>query len=66
MLGPICIDLARLKSHLSIVLQEKSLFNYSMRNNIALAGQRVNVAKVITAARLAGVHVAMRKPMTYT
>jgi ATP-binding cassette, subfamily B, bacterial HlyB/CyaB len=49
-------DTAWLRRQVGVVLQENVLFAGSVRDNIALADPAIGVARVITAAELAGAH----------
>jgi subfamily B ATP-binding cassette protein HlyB/CyaB len=49
-------DPAWLRRQIGIVLQENTLFNRSVRDNIALADPAMPMERVIAAARLAGAH----------
>ncbi|UEP24181.1 type I secretion system permease/ATPase [Burkholderia ambifaria] len=50
------IDTASLRQQIGVVLQENTLFNRSVRDNIALARPTAPIDAVIDAARLAGAH----------
>jgi len=50
------IDTASLRQQIGVVLQENTLFNRSVRDNIALARPTASIDAVIDAARLAGAH----------
>ncbi|KWO51108.1 type I secretion system permease/ATPase [Burkholderia territorii] len=50
------IDTASLRQQIGVVLQENTLFNCSVRDNIALARPTASMDAVIDAARLAGAH----------
>jgi len=50
------IDSASLRQQIGVVLQENTLFNRSVRQNIALADPAMPLEAVITAAKLAGAH----------
>ncbi|AOI60827.1 type I secretion system permease/ATPase [Burkholderia diffusa] len=50
------IDTASLRQQIGVVLQENTLFNRSVRDNIALARPTASMDAVIDAARLAGAH----------
>src|SRR6516164_9846072 len=49
-------DPAWLRRQIGVVLQENTLFNRSVRDNIALADPAMPMERVIAAARLAGAH----------
>jgi subfamily B ATP-binding cassette protein HlyB/CyaB len=49
-------DPAWLRRQIGVVLQENTLFNRSVRDNIALADPAMAMERVIAAARLAGAH----------
>ncbi|WGY71005.1 type I secretion system permease/ATPase [Burkholderia cepacia] len=50
------IDTASLRQQIGVVLQENTLFNRSIRDNIALARPTASIDSVIDAAKLAGAH----------
>ncbi|KVC63822.1 type I secretion system permease/ATPase [Burkholderia stagnalis] len=50
------IDTASLRQQIGVVLQENTLFNRSVRDNIALARPTASIDAVIDAAKLAGAH----------
>lgn len=50
------IDSASLRDQIGVVLQENTLFNRSVRDNIALANPLASIEEVVAAARLAGAH----------
>lgn len=50
------IDTASLRHQIGVVLQENTLFNRSIRDNIALSDPALPIEAVIEAARLAGAH----------
>ncbi|MGU7775772.1 type I secretion system permease/ATPase [Burkholderia sp. MR1-5-21] len=50
------IDTASLRQQIGVVLQENTLFNRSVRDNIALARPTASIEAVIEAAKLAGAH----------
>ncbi|MGV3654016.1 MAG: type I secretion system permease/ATPase [Noviherbaspirillum sp.] len=50
------IDTASLRQQIGVVLQENTLFNRSVRDNIALSNPALPIGAVIEAARLAGAH----------
>lgn len=50
------IDTASLRQQIGVVLQENTLFNRSVRDNIALARPASSIEAVIDAAKLAGAH----------
>lgn len=50
------VDVAQLRRHIGVVLQDNLLFNASVRDNIAVADPGVGLDEVIRAARLAGAH----------
>ncbi len=50
------IDTASLRQQVGVVLQENTLFNRSIRDNIALINPALPLEAVIEAARLAGAH----------
>jgi subfamily B ATP-binding cassette protein HlyB/CyaB len=50
------IDTASLRHQIGVVLQENSLFNRSIRDNIALSNPALPIEAVIEAAKLAGAH----------
>ncbi|KVV02087.1 type I secretion system permease/ATPase [Burkholderia ubonensis] len=50
------IDTASLRQQIGVVLQENTLFNRSVRENIALARPTASIDAVIEAAKLAGAH----------
>ena len=49
-------DLASLRDQLGVVLQENTLFNRSVRDNIALANPLASMEEIVAAAKLAGAH----------
>jgi subfamily B ATP-binding cassette protein HlyB/CyaB len=49
-------DSASLRDQIGVVLQENTLFNRSVRDNIALANPVASMEEVIAAAKLAGAH----------
>ncbi|MCA8298159.1 type I secretion system permease/ATPase [Burkholderia sp. AU30198] len=50
------VDTASLRQQIGVVLQENTLFNRSVRDNIALARPTASIDAVIDAAKLAGAH----------
>ena len=50
------VDTASLRQQIGVVLQENTLFNRSIRDNIALTNPALPIEGVIEAARLAGAH----------
>ncbi|AWP78041.1 cyclolysin T1SS permease/ATPase CyaB [Bordetella bronchiseptica] len=50
------VDSASLRRQLGVVLQESTLFNRSVRDNIALTRPGASMHEVVAAARLAGAH----------
>ncbi|KVS15477.1 type I secretion system permease/ATPase [Burkholderia multivorans] len=50
------IDTASLRQQIGVVLQENTLFNRSVRDNIALARPTASIDAIIDAAKLAGAH----------
>ncbi len=50
------IDTASLRHQIGVVLQENTLFNRSIRDNIALTNPALPIEAIIEAARLAGAH----------
>ncbi|KIP15520.1 type I secretion system ATPase family protein [Burkholderia sp. MSHR3999] len=50
------IDTTSLRQQIGVVLQENTLFNRSVRENIALANPALPVEAIIEAAKLAGAH----------
>lgn len=50
------IDVTSLRQQIGVVLQENTLFNRSVRANIALANPTLPIEAVIEAAKLAGAH----------
>lgn len=50
------IDTASLRHQIGVVLQENTLFNRSIRDNIALANPALPIETIIDAAKLAGAH----------
>lgn len=50
------IDTASLRQQIGVVLQENTLFNRSVRDNIAIANPAAPIEAVIEAAKLAGAH----------
>lgn len=50
------VDSASLRRQLGVVLQESTLFNRSVRDNIALTRPGASMREVVAAARLAGAH----------
>ena len=50
------IDTASLRHQIGVVLQENTLFNRSIRDNIALSDPALPIEAVIEASRLAGAH----------
>lgn len=50
------IDTASLRQQIGVVLQENTLFNRSIRDNIALAAPTASLDAIIQVARLAGAH----------
>lgn len=60
------IDPASLRRQIGVVLQENTLFNRTIRDNVALADPGVQLERVIQAARLAGAHdFIMELPQGY-
>lgn len=47
---------AWLRRQIGVVLQENSLFNRSIRDNIAISDKNIPLDKIITSAKLAGAH----------
>jgi subfamily B ATP-binding cassette protein HlyB/CyaB len=50
------IDTASLRHQIGVVLQENTLFNRSIRDNIALSNPALPIEAIIEAAKLAGAH----------
>jgi subfamily B ATP-binding cassette protein HlyB/CyaB len=50
------IDTASLRQQIGVVLQENTLFNRSIRDNIALTDPSLDIGAIIGAAKLAGAH----------
>jgi len=50
------IDTTSLRHQIGVVLQENTLFNRSIRDNIALSNPALPIEAIIAAARLAGAH----------
>ncbi len=50
------IDATSLRAQIGVVLQESTLFNRSIRDNIALANPLATLEEVVTVAKLAGAH----------
>jgi len=50
------VDTAWLRRQIGVVLQENTLFNRSIRDNIALADPSMPIERVMAAAKLAGAH----------
>lgn len=50
------VDTTSLRSQIGVVLQENTLFNRSIRDNIALTNPTLPIEAVIEAAKLAGAH----------
>lgn len=50
------IDTASLRHQIGVVLQENTLFNRSVRDNIALSNPALPIEAIIQAAKLAGAH----------
>ncbi|HWZ63607.1 MAG TPA: type I secretion system permease/ATPase [Steroidobacteraceae bacterium] len=50
------VDTASLRQQIGVVMQENTLFNRSIRENIALVDPAMDLSSVIEAARLAGAH----------
>jgi subfamily B ATP-binding cassette protein HlyB/CyaB len=50
------VDAVSLRQQIGVVLQENTLFNRSIRDNIALSNQALPLESIIDAARLAGAH----------
>lgn len=50
------IDTASLRHQIGVVLQENTLFNRTVRDNIALTNPTLPIESVISAAKLAGAH----------
>lgn len=50
------IDTASLRQQIGVVLQENTLFNRSIRDNIALSNPVLPIESIIEAAKLAGAH----------
>ena len=50
------IDTASLRHQIGVVLQENTLFNRSIRDNIALSNPALPIEAIIQAAKLAGAH----------
>ena len=50
------LDPTALRSQIGVVLQENTLFNLSVRENIALANPAMPMEQVVAAAKLAGAH----------
>ena len=50
------IDTTSLRQQIGVVLQENTLFNRSVRNNIALTNPSLPIEAIITVAKLAGAH----------
>ena len=60
------LDLGRLRSRCGAVLQELSLFNGTVRDNLTLGSPDATDDDVVTAARVAGLHDdVLRLPMGY-
>jgi subfamily B ATP-binding cassette protein HlyB/CyaB len=50
------VDVAWLRQHIGVVLQNSFLFNKSIRENIAITNPAIPMAQVVQAAQLAGAH----------
>lgn len=50
------IDTASLRQQIGVVLQENTLFNRSIRDNIALSNPALSIEAIMAAAKLAGAH----------
>lgn len=50
------VDVAWLRQHIGVVLQNSFLFNKSIRENIAITNPAMPMAQVVQAAQLAGAH----------
>jgi ATP-binding cassette, subfamily B, bacterial HlyB/CyaB len=50
------IDAASLRDQIGVVLQENTLFNRSVRDNIALAAPAASLEEIVAVAKLAGAH----------
>lgn len=50
------VDSASLRDQIGVVLQENTLFNRSVRENIALANPVASMEEIVAAAKLAGAH----------
>jgi subfamily B ATP-binding cassette protein HlyB/CyaB len=50
------IDTASLRQQIGVVLQENTLFNRSIRDNIALVDPSLDIGTIIDSAKLAGAH----------
>lgn len=50
------IDISSLRRQIGVVLQENTLFNRSIRDNIAVADSGASFERVVEAAKLAGAH----------
>jgi ATP-binding cassette, subfamily B, bacterial HlyB/CyaB len=50
------VDTASLRRQIGVVLQENTLFNRSIRDNIALANPALPLEAIVAAAKLAGAH----------
>ncbi|VDM84193.1 unnamed protein product [Strongylus vulgaris] len=50
------LNLRHLRSHISLVGQEPTLFNYSIRENIAYGSENSTIEQIEEAAKLANAH----------
>jgi len=50
------VDAASLRDQMGVVLQENTLFNRSVRDNVALASPAASMEEIVGAAKLAGAH----------